>query len=67
MAPGCSMERRHADGDSYNALGAILLRNLGSCHSCGCYLTRTTYLNIVADQLHPFMKMCFPGGFGFFQ
>ena len=30
-------------------------------------LTRTTYLNIVADQVHPFMAMVFPDGSGLFQ
>jgi len=30
-------------------------------------LTRATYLNIVADQVHSFMTMVFPGGSGLFQ
>ena len=30
-------------------------------------LTRVTYLNIVADQVHPFMAMVFPDGSGLFQ
>ncbi|MCJ8732198.1 hypothetical protein PDJAM_G00208470 [Pangasius djambal] len=30
-------------------------------------LTRTTYLNIVADQVHPFMATVFPNGSGLFQ
>ncbi len=30
-------------------------------------LTRTTYLNIVADQVHPFMTMVFPDGSSVFQ
>ncbi|KAK3544928.1 hypothetical protein QTP86_029224 [Hemibagrus guttatus] len=46
-----------------HTLSNVLLGNLGSCHSCGCYLrttyrvTRTTYLSIVADHVHPFMEM----------
>ena len=30
-------------------------------------LTRTTYLNIVADHIHPFMEMVFPDVCGLFQ
>ena len=30
-------------------------------------LTCTTYLNIVADQVHPFMATVFPDGSGLFQ
>ena len=30
-------------------------------------LTRVTSLNIVADQIHPFMAMVFPDGCGLFQ
>ena len=30
-------------------------------------LARVTYLNIVADQVHPFMAMVFPDGSGLFQ
>ena len=33
----------------------IVWVNLGSCHPCGCYLTCTTYLSIVADHVHPFV------------
>jgi len=49
-----------------DALGNVLLGNLGSCHSCGCYFD-TTHLNIVADHTHPFMETVFPGGCGLFQ
>ena len=30
-------------------------------------LTRTSYLSIVADHVHPFMETVFPDGCGFFQ
>ena len=30
-------------------------------------LTRVTYLDIAADQVHPFMAMVFPDGSGLFQ
>jgi len=37
----------------------------------GCFFmyraTPTTYLNIFADQVQPFMTMAFPGGSGLFQ
>lgn len=33
----------------------------------GCYLSRTTYLNIVAEQVYSFMKMILPDGGGLLQ
>jgi len=39
-------------------LGSVLLGNSRS---------RATYLNIVADQVYPFMTMVFPGGSALFQ
>ena len=48
-----------------DALGNVLLGNLGSCHPYGCY--SDTYLNIVADHLHPFMETVFLDGCGLFQ
>ena len=47
----------------YNALGNVLLGNIGSCHSCGCYFETS----IVADHVHPFMETVFPDGSGIFQ
>lgn len=38
-----------------DAVGSVLLGNLGSCHPCGN--KHTTYLSIVADQVLSFMVM----------
>lgn len=46
---------------------SVLRGNLGSLHSCGCYLTRTTYINIAAEQIHPSMAVVFPDGNFLFQ
>ncbi|KAK3532978.1 hypothetical protein QTP70_006210 [Hemibagrus guttatus] len=50
-----------------HAFGNVLLGNLGSCNPCDVTLTRTTYLSIVADHVHPFMETVFPHGCGLFQ
>lgn len=34
--------------------------NSGSWQSCGCYLTRTTHSNTVADQAHPLVAPALP-------
>ena len=65
MAPRCTIVGRQANGGSV-MLWAIFF-NLGSCHPCGCYFNRTTYLNIVANPVHPFMETVFPDGCGLFQ
>ena len=41
--------------------------NLGPGIHLDVALTCTTYLSIVADQVHPFMATVFPGGSGLFQ
>ncbi|KAF7641348.1 hypothetical protein LDENG_00283840, partial [Lucifuga dentata] len=48
-------------------LGDVLLGNLESCIHVDVTLTRTTYLNIAADQVHHFMVTVFPNGNGLFQ
>ena len=53
-----------------DALVNVLLGNPGflkASINVDVNLTRVTYLNIVADQAHPFMAMLFPDGSGLFQ
>ena len=50
-----------------NALGRDLLGNPGSGIHLDINLTQATYLNMVADQVQPFMMIVFPNGNGFFQ
>ena len=40
---------------------------LGPAIHVNVNLIRVTYLNIVADQVHPFMARVFPDGSGLFQ
>lgn len=50
------LDGKNAGQQSSVMLWAILLGSLGCCLKCGWYVTHTTYLNIVADQVHPFME-----------
>lgn len=65
VGPGCTMGRRQACGG--------MLWTIFSCETLGpsihadVHLTWTTYLNIIADQVHPFMAMVFLDGSGLFQ
>ncbi|MCJ8745752.1 hypothetical protein PDJAM_G00133960 [Pangasius djambal] len=51
----------------YDALGNVLLGTLGPGLHVDVTLARTTHLNIVADQVHPYMVTVFPNGSGLFQ
>ncbi len=49
---GCTMGKRQA-GEGSDALGDVLLGNLGSCHvHVDATLTCSTYLSIVANHVH---------------
>lgn len=50
-----------------DALGNVQQGNLCPGTHVRVTLTRTTYLNIVADQLHPAMATVFPDGSGLFH
>ena len=67
MAPGCTMGRRQAGGGSVMLWAMFCWETLGPGIHVDVTLTRTTYLNIVADQVHPFMATVFPDGSGLFQ
>lgn len=41
-----------------DALGRVLLGNLGSWHPCACYFD-ITYLSVVTNNAHPFMETIF--------
>jgi len=59
MAPGCTMGRRQADGGSVMLWAKFCWETLGPAIHVD--------LSIVADHVHPFMEMVFPGGCGLFQ
>ncbi|MCI4377385.1 hypothetical protein PGIGA_G00202980 [Pangasianodon gigas] len=67
MAPGCSTGRRQAGGGSVMPWAMFCWETLGPGIYVSATLTRTTYLNIVADQVHPFMATVFPNGSGLLQ
>ncbi|MCJ8733570.1 hypothetical protein PDJAM_G00225080 [Pangasius djambal] len=61
-APGCTMGRRQAGGGSVMPWTMFCWENLGPGIHVDVTLTHSTYLNIVADQVHPFMATVFPNG-----
>ena len=67
MAPGCAVGRRQAGGGSVMPWAMFCWETLGLSIHVDVNLTRVTKLNIVADQVHPFMAMVFPDGSGLFQ
>lgn len=67
MAPRCITGRRQAGGGSVMLWAMFCWETLGLAIHVDVTLTRTTYLSIVADHVHPFMETIFPGGSGLFQ
>ena len=57
MAPGYTLGRRKASGGSVMLWAMFCGETLGPGIHVDVTLTRTTYLNIVADQVHPFMVL----------
>lgn len=55
MAPGGTMKTRQAGGDSVMLWAMFCWGTLGPGIHVDITLPRTTYLNIVGDQVHPFM------------
>ncbi len=64
MAPGCTMGRKQAGKGSLMLWVMCCWETLGVGIHMDVTLTRTTYLNIVADQVHPYMANVFPDGSG---
>ncbi|KAK3519768.1 hypothetical protein QTP70_003892 [Hemibagrus guttatus] len=67
MTPGCTMGRRRAGGGSVLLWAMFCWETLGPAIHVDVTLTRSTYLSIVADHVHPFMETLFPDGCGLFQ
>ncbi|KAJ8276573.1 hypothetical protein COCON_G00083250, partial [Conger conger] len=67
MAPECTVERRQDGGGSMMLWAMFCWETLGPGIHVDVNLTHATYLNIVADQVHPFMATVFPDGSGLFQ
>nr|KAF6324824.1 hypothetical protein mMyoMyo1_008290 [Myotis myotis] len=56
-----------AGGGSVMVWGMFSWHDLGPLIRVGQRLNSTTYLSIIADQVHPIMLMAYPNGDGFFQ
>ncbi|MCI4382560.1 hypothetical protein PGIGA_G00016250 [Pangasianodon gigas] len=63
-APGCTMGRRQAGSGSVMLWAMFCWETLSQGIHVDVTLTRTTYLNIIAD---PFMATVFPNGSSLFQ
>nr|KAF6369233.1 hypothetical protein mMyoMyo1_010611 [Myotis myotis] len=67
MHPTCMSTTLQAGGGSVMVWGMFSWHDLGLLIHVEQRLTSTTYLSIVADQVHPIMLMAYPNGDGFFQ
>ena len=67
MVPGCTMGGRQAGRGSVILWAMLYWETLSPAIHVVVTLTRTNYLSIVADCVHPFMKTVFPDGSGLFQ
>nr|KAF6324887.1 hypothetical protein mMyoMyo1_008338 [Myotis myotis] len=67
MQPTCMSTTLQADGGSVMVWGMFSWHDLGPLLCVEQHLNSTTYLSIIAGQLHPIMLMAYPNGDGFFQ
>nr|KAF6310702.1 hypothetical protein mMyoMyo1_008760 [Myotis myotis] len=67
MHPTCMNTTLQAIGGSVMVWGMFSWHDLGSLIHVEQHLNSTTYLSIIADQVHPIMLMVYPNGDGFFQ
>uniref|UniRef100_A0AAY5KZE1 Tc1-like transposase DDE domain-containing protein n=1 Tax=Esox lucius TaxID=8010 RepID=A0AAY5KZE1_ESOLU len=67
MGPGCTMGSRQASRGSVMLWAMFCWETLGPAIHVDVTLTRTTYLSIVVDHVHPFKATIFPVGIGLFK
>lgn len=67
LAPGCTVGRRQAGGGGIMVWAMFSWGTLGPIIPIEQSLTSVRYLNMVADQVHPFMATVFPAGDGVYQ
>nr|KAF6387327.1 hypothetical protein mMyoMyo1_007836 [Myotis myotis] len=67
MHPTCMSTALQAGGGSVMVWGMFSWHDLGPLIRVEQHLKSTTYLSIVAVQVHPIMLMAYPNGDGFFQ
>nr|KAF6387344.1 hypothetical protein mMyoMyo1_007853 [Myotis myotis] len=63
----CMSTTLQAGGGSVMVWGMFSWHDLGPLIHVEQCLNSTTYLSIIADQVHPIMSMAYPNGDGFFQ
>lgn len=67
LAPECTVGRRKAGGDGIMGWAIFSWSTLGPLIAIEQSLTSVLYLNIVADQVHPFMTTVFLASDGVYQ
>lgn len=60
MVPGCAIGRMQAGGGCLMLWAMFCWATLGPGNHLDVTLSHTIYLNVVADQVHPFMATLFP-------
>jgi len=63
----CTVGHAQADGGDIMLSGTFSWASLGPMVVVEQTMNATEYLNIIADQLHPYMDSVFPAGNGMFQ
>ncbi|GBM27949.1 Transposable element Tc1 transposase [Araneus ventricosus] len=67
LLPSCAAGHTQAGGGGIMLWGTLSWATLGPVVVVEQTMKATNYLNIIADQLHPYMAFVFPTGNGIFQ
>ncbi|GBL74166.1 Transposable element Tc1 transposase [Araneus ventricosus] len=67
LLPSCTAGHTQADGGGIMLWGTFSWASLGPVVVVEQTMKAANYLNIIADQLHPYMSFVFPTGNGIFQ
>ncbi|GBM61631.1 hypothetical protein AVEN_122248-1 [Araneus ventricosus] len=67
LLPSCTAGHTHAGGGGIMLCGTFSWTALGPVVVVEQTMKAANYLNIIADQLHPYMAFVFPAGNGIFQ
>ncbi|GBM29530.1 hypothetical protein AVEN_212249-1 [Araneus ventricosus] len=67
LLPSCTADNTQAGGGDIMLWGTFSWAALGAVVVVEQTMNAANYLNIIADQLHPYMAFVFPTGNGIFQ
>ncbi|GBM32927.1 hypothetical protein AVEN_13295-1 [Araneus ventricosus] len=67
VAPSCTAGHTQAGGGGIMIWGSLSWAAVGPVVVVEQTMKAVNYLNIIADQLHPYMAFVFPTGNGIFQ